>query len=99
MKAENSTLKNFRLIAVLEGCSYILLLAVGMPLKYLFNLREPMVYLGWTHGLLFILFCILLLRVWIQYRWSFIKVVLAFVASLVPFGTFVLDNQLKKEQV
>ncbi len=93
----NSTLGWFRLVAVTEGISYLLLLFIAMPFKYFAQIPEPVKYLGWAHGFLFILYCFLLLKVWIQYKWTFKKAFLAFVASLVPFGTFVLDRQLKRE--
>lgn len=93
----NSTLGRFRLIAILEGISYLILLGIAMPLKYFAQLPDAVKYTGWVHGVLFVLYITLLLKVWMQYRWSFGKVVLAFIASLLPFGTFVLDSKLKKE--
>lgn len=84
-------------IAFLEGISYLLLLLVAMPLKYLADIPEGVKYIGWAHGVLFVLFCIYLLKVWIGLKWNFGKAFLAFVASLLPFGTFVLDARLKKE--
>lgn len=94
----HSPLGRFRLVAITEGISYLLLLFVAMPLKYFANTPQPVKYLGWVHGFLFVLFGLLLLQVWIRYRWTFRKAFMAFLASLVPFGTFVLDKSLKKEQ-
>lgn len=93
----DSTLGRFRLIAILEGISYLVLLGIAMPLKYFAHLPDAVKYTGWIHGVLFVLYIILLLKVWSQYRWSFSKAALAFIASLLPFGTFVLDSKLKKE--
>ena len=95
----DSLLGKFRFIALLEGCSYLILLGIAMPLKYLAGNLLVVKYVGWAHGILFVLFGIFLLRVWIQYKWSFGKVLFAFVASLLPFGTFVLDARLKKEAI
>jgi integral membrane protein len=72
---------------------------VAMPVKYIAGNGILVKYFGWAHGVLFILYCIWLLRVWIEYRWGLVKVVLAFIASLVPFGTFVLEHKLKKEEL
>ena len=91
------TMRRFRLIAVVEGISYLLLLCVAMPLKYFAGLPAPVKYMGWAHGVLFVAFCFYLIKVWIIYKWSFWKTVLAFISSLVPFGTFILDKQLKKK--
>ena len=68
-----------------------------MPLKYMAGYKPAVLYFGWVHGVLFITFIILLLLVWIKYKWSFAKVVFAFLMSVVPFGTFMLDRKLKKE--
>ena len=91
----DTTLGKFRSIALLEGISYLILLCIAMPLKYKFGFELAVKYTGWAHGVLFIAYIVLLLMVWKQYNWSFKKVVFAFAASLIPFGTFVLDKQLR----
>ncbi len=91
------TLRRFRLVAVIEGISYLLLLCVAMPLKYFAGLPQAVKYMGWAHGVLFVIFCFYLVKIWITYKWSFWKTTWAFIASLLPFGTFILDKQLKKE--
>ncbi|MGN7784241.1 DUF3817 domain-containing protein [Niabella sp. 22666] len=97
MSSALKDLKIFMKIAFLEGISYLLLLLIAMPLKYLADIPEGVKYIGWAHGVLFVLFCLYLLKVWIGLKWSFGKAFLAFVASLLPFGTFILDARLKKE--
>lgn len=96
---KNTVLGRFRAIALFEGISYLVLLGIAMPLKYVAEIPEPVKYVGWAHGLLFILFGLLLLQVWVVKKWSFGKVCLAFIASLVPFGTFWLDRKLKEEEL
>ena len=90
-------LNRFRWIAIVEGVSYLLLVFIAMPLKYFADQPLPVKYLGWAHGVLFVAFCILLLRVWMERGWSFWKATLAFLSSLVPFGTFFFDREIKKE--
>ena len=94
----STNLGKFRLIALLEGISYLFLLCVAMPLKYMYGFELAVKYTGWMHGVLFVAYCLFLLIVWNQYKWSFKKVVIAFGASLIPFGTFVFDKQLKNEE-
>lgn len=94
---DNKALKRFRLVAILEGVSFLILLLIAMPLKYLAGIPEMVKYVGWAHGVLFILYVILLLQCSIELSWKFGRIVWAFVASLLPFGTFVLDKQLKRE--
>jgi integral membrane protein len=92
-----TVLKNFRIIAFTEGVSYLILLLVAMPLKYMFHIPEPVMYFGWLHGVLFVLYGVLLLQTFIVLKWSFIKTLVAFIISFIPFGTFWLEVQLKKE--
>ncbi|RYG28884.1 MAG: DUF3817 domain-containing protein [Chitinophagaceae bacterium] len=91
-------LGRFRFIGILEGISYLVLLGIAMPLKYWAGWPLAVKYVGWAHGVLFIAYLIALLAVTIDRRWSFTRVVVAFVASLVPFGTFWLEGRLKNEE-
>lgn len=93
-----TTLGRFRLIAFLEGLSFIILVFIAMPLKYGFNLPLFVKYFGWAHGLLFVLYLILLLQSSLEYSWKFGRILLAFFAGLFPFGTFYLESKLKKEE-
>lgn len=92
------TSKLIRYIAVAEGISYIFLLCVAMPLKYYANMPLAVKYTGWLHGLLFLLFINAILLGFFKLKWTFLRTLWAFIASLLPFGTFILDRQLKKEE-
>ncbi|MDX1903860.1 MAG: DUF3817 domain-containing protein [Thermonemataceae bacterium] len=81
------TLPFFEKVAHIEGVSY-LLFAITMPIKYLLKIPQPNYVVGSAHGILFVLYCLLLLKVWIELKWSFVKVLTAFLVSLLPFGTF-----------
>lgn len=87
----------FRAIALIEGVSYLLLLAVAMPLKYIAGFPEAVLAVGWAHGVLFVLYLVSLAEVSFSRRWRLVRIFGAFVASLIPFGTFVLDAQLRRE--
>ena len=87
----------FRLVAFLEGCSY-LLLAVTMPLKYKMDMPLPNYIVGMIHGVLFVLYVVLLIQVAARYKWPFTKIVLAFIASLIPFGTFYAAKKIYPEE-
>lgn len=86
-----------RLLALLEGISYLLLLGICMPLKYVFNMPEFTYPVGLVHGVLFVLYCIWVLVVAKKVNWSVKIIFLAGVASLLPFGTFVADNKWFKQ--
>ena len=87
------TLKTLRLIGLLEGISYLVLLGIAMPLKYYMDKPEMVKSVGMAHGVLFVLYVLFLLIVHIQYKWSILKTIGAFIASLVPFGTFYADKK------
>ena len=83
-----------RRIAYVEGWSYILLLFVAMPLKYLLDQPLAVRLVGAAHGGLFLALVAVLLACWIAHRWSVPRVALVGIASLVPFGTFWADRHL-----
>ena len=88
----------FRRIAIAEGISFLVLLLIAMPLKYFAHQPLAVTIAGSIHGILFISFIILAL----EYKSAAGKNIkwfaLAFMASILPFGTFVLDKSLKKEE-
>ena len=92
-----TSLNIFRKVAVAEGLSYILLLFVAMPLKYWADMPLAVKYTGWAHGLLFVLYGTSLIMAWQERKWKFGKVVIIFVASLLPFAPFIVDKRLKGE--
>ncbi|MCC3151535.1 DUF3817 domain-containing protein [Hymenobacter sp. BT770] len=89
-----TSLGRLRLIAFLEGVSLLVLLGIAMPLKYLAGQPTAVRYVGMAHGLLFVLYVVLVIQVAMQQRWSFGKMALALLASVVPFGTFWADRRL-----
>ena len=91
-------LARLRAIAFLEGLSYLLLLGVAMPLKYLAGMPMAVRVTGLAHGLLFIAFLIALAQVAMMLRWRGNRIIGALAAALIPFGTFVLDRRLRDDQ-
>ena len=85
-----------RFLAILEGISYLLLFALSMPLKYWASIREPNIYIGYVHGALFIAFVVVAYLFCQQQKWGFKMFLKFFVASLLPFGTFYMDEKYLK---
>ncbi len=88
---------HIRSIAVLEGVSYLVLLFIAMPLKYLGDMPLAVRVVGSAHGALFVWLGLLVLAGLMRRRrlmgWA-AKIV---VASLIPFGTFVIDRSLRDD--
>ena len=95
----SSSIKNFRIITFIEGISFLVLLFVAMPMKYFGGNPIPVKIVGMTHGILFILFIGLLYLASIEHKWNWKYNVIAILSSLIPFGTFFLDSDLKKKEL
>jgi integral membrane protein len=93
----NTPIGRLRAVGLAEGTSYLLLLGVAMPLKYVMGIPMAVKVAGWAHGALFMLFCLLLLQVMTSLRWPLLRAAGVFVASLLPFGNFAIDGWLKRQ--
>jgi integral membrane protein len=87
-----------RTTALIEGVSFLILLGVAVPLKYLAGMPQAVKVAGWTHGLLFIAFCAALVHTASAARWPAARTATIFVAALLPFGPFVVDRRMKQYQ-
>lgn len=91
-------IQTLRIIGLLEGISFLLLLFIAMPMKYMLDNPVLVKYVGMGHGVLFILFLIVLFTVCERQKWSIYMFILGLIASILPFGTFVFDRKLKAFQ-
>lgn len=88
-----SSLKIFRIITFLEGISYILLLFIGVPLKYIGHNEIMVKILGMPHGVLFVLYIMLALYQKKNMKWNIKDMFMILIASIIPFGTFYIDKK------
>lgn len=88
--------KFFRVVAFLEGVSYLLLLFIATPIKYLAGDPQYVKMLGMPHGLLFIGYVILAFLLKPDYKWDNKTFFIVLVASIIPFGTFYIDKKYLK---
>ena len=98
-----NTLSWFRKIGIAEGISFLILLLIAMPLKYFAGFPLAVTIVGSLHGILFIAYLVLAWEVKnepvvVKWKKNFAWLAVCFIASILPLGTFVLDNRLKKEQ-
>jgi integral membrane protein len=90
-------LRSFRLIALLEGASYVLLLGIAMPLKYWADLPEAVRIVGSLHGALFVAYGASAGLLLLRRQWSFARFAAAMGVSVVPLATFVFDRSIRRE--
>ena len=94
-----SQIRAFRMTALAEGVSFLTLLCIAMPMKYFMGMPEVVRVVGSIHGALFVLYVGLLAMLHVRQRWSFMFSLYALVASVIPFGTFILDKHLREKEV
>jgi integral membrane protein len=94
-----SQVRVFRMIALAEGVSFLTLLFIAMPMKYFMGMPEVVRVVGSIHGVLFLLYVGLLATLHMRQRWPAVFSLYALVASVIPFGTFVLDKHLREKEI
>lgn len=87
----------FRIISFLEGVSYLLLLFVAVPIKYMAANDSYVKMLGMPHGILFMLYIVLAIMLKVPEKWSAKTLAIVLVASILPFGTFYVDKKYLQE--
>lgn len=90
------SLRWFRIIAILEGISFLVLLGIAMPLKYWAGSPGMVQVVGAAHGALFVAYLALLAIVSFIYKWSFLRAIGGVLAAFLPFGTFVFDWRIRR---
>ena len=88
-------IQTLRFVGLLEGISFLLLLFVAMPVKYVLDNPILVKYIGMGHGILFVLFLLVLFIVCEKQKWSIKIFILGVIASILPFGPFVFDRKIK----
>ncbi len=93
-----SPIGRLRAIGLVEGASYLLLLGVAMPLKYAAGMPEAERVVGMAHGVLFLVYCLALSQATLDLSWPLKRAARLFIAAVLPFGPFVVDAGLRREQ-
>lgn len=92
----NSTIAQLRIIALLEGISFLVLLGICMPLKYQWGYPQPTKVVGMIHGILFLAYIYWTFMAASKYKWSKPIIAWTLLAAVLPFGTFVADKKIFK---
>jgi integral membrane protein len=81
----------FRIVGILEGISYLLLMSLGLYYKYALNDPSFVKLFGMPHGLLFMLYIVLAIVIKPMMNWNYKTLFIVFLGSIIPFGTFYVD--------
>ena len=90
---QQKLLHRFRMVGFAEGISFLVLLLIAMPLKYLMNIPEAVKVMGWIHGALFVSFIYFAFEIMGALNKNFIWFLKAFVAAFIPMGTFIRSEE------
>jgi integral membrane protein len=87
--------KIFKIVAVLEGVSYLLLFANMLFIKpNIPSLYKILLFpIGMAHGLLFMSYIILAILLKFGENWDWKKFIIILVSSILPFGTFYVEKK------
>lgn len=96
-KNNSKSVLAFRILGWLEGTSFLLLLFVGMPVKYVVGNPVIVKALGMPHGLLFVAYILFANYLAEELGWSFKVRIHAFIGSVLPFGTFIFEKKYLKK--
>ncbi|RCW90728.1 DUF3817 domain-containing protein [Winogradskyella arenosi] len=83
----------FRLVALLEGVSYLLLLFIATPIKYFYEDPQYVKLLGMPHGILFMAYVVFAVLISNDMKWPTRTLWIVLIASVIPFGTFYIDKK------
>ncbi|CAM1341779.1 DUF3817 domain-containing protein [Tenacibaculum amylolyticum] len=87
----------FKIVSFLEGISYILLLFIATPIKYLADNPTYVKWLGMPHGLLFMIYIVMAVMLKYELKWNTKEFIWVCLLSILPFGTFYVGRYLKKD--
>ncbi|MBH0207607.1 MAG: DUF3817 domain-containing protein [Nitrospira sp.] len=94
-----SPIRRFRLTALAEGSSFLVLLCIAMPMKYAMGMPRVVTVVGAIHGILFLAYIAQLAKLRVAFQWDNTFSLYAFLASLLPFGPFIFDKRLREKEV
>ena len=93
MNTRHTIVAHFRKVALAEGVSFLVLLGIAMPLKYMMDIPMAVKVLGWIHGVLFIWYWVAAVPLFTKLGWNTDRVIGLGLASVLPFGTFVMERK------
>lgn len=86
-------IKAFKILSYLEAISFLVLLGIAMPLKYMYDMPEYVRVVGMAHGILFVLYIIGAYYMYEKLNWKFKTFMVVVLCSILPFGPFYADKK------
>lgn len=89
----DNQVKAFRIISTLEAISFLVLLGIAMPLKYIWDKPEMVKIVGMAHGVLFVAYVLGAIYMWKKLNWSLKILAIVIFCSILPFGPFYVEKK------
>jgi len=83
----------FRKLSFLEGISFLIILFITMPLKYILEYPSANKIVGMAHGILFISYVVMVFMLKSDEKWNVKDTAIILLCSIIPFGTFWMDKR------
>lgn len=96
--ALKTPLGRLRVVGWWEGVSFLVLLGIAMPLKYLADSPAAVRVVGMAHGILFCLYVLAAIQAALEYDWRWRRLAVVLIASVLPAGPFVVDARILQEE-
>ncbi len=87
------SIKAFRIVSTLEAISFLVLLGIAMPLKYIWHRPEMVQMVGMGHGILFVLYVVGALYMFKKLNWTPMELLIVIMCSVLPFGPFYAERK------
>lgn len=94
----SNSIGRLRVAGWIEGISWLILLFIGVPMKYAMDNPVMVKVFGPIHGGLFILLMLLAFISWLEKAITMKQGFMVFIASLIPFGPFFIDRRLADKE-
>ena len=88
----------YRVLAYVVGVGLIVLVLVGVPLKYLADSPGVVAVVGPLHGFLYMVYLVATVNLAFRARWSPVKTVLIMLAGTIPFVSFVAERKVTADE-
>ena len=89
----DKSIKTFRLISTLEAISFLVLLGIAMPLKYIWHMPQMVQMVGMAHGVLFVLYVGGAIYMFKKLNWTLTELFIVIMCSVLPFGPFYVERK------
>lgn len=89
----DKSIKAFRIVSTLEAISFLVLLGIAMPLKYIWDMPEMVQTVGMAHGVLFVLYVLGAIYMFKKLNWTVLELFIVIMCSVLPFGPFYAERK------